>query len=305
MLHEIRNKKLVHDRLRALKRSINSGRVLLPPTIARFVFLCGANKSKDEISERRRALMDFSNKHLPHTYFFLAEKMFSTLKEEGHKGNLLDVEHLISDFSDYVLIVLESPSSFAELGAFSHHTLRKKLVVINDEKFEGEESFINFGPIKAINEASGPERIICYKMSSDGVWSKDAIGDTFYKIYELFQKPLKSKAKPAKIDSLHPGKSFDKYSAMFLHDLIFLSGPLGHKEIIELLIKLFGNSNFNNVSHLLAILCAFGSIERGCKGLYRSKRAMCYYEYKFDLSPFIAVFRNYALRKYPERLYAY
>lgn len=305
MLHEIRHKRLVHDRLSALRRSINSGRVLLPPTIARFVFLCGANKSKDEISERRRALMDFSEKHLPHTYFFLAERMFSTLKEEGHKENLLDVEHLISDFSDYVLIVLESPSSFTELGAFSHRTLREKLVVINDEKFKDEESFINLGPVKAINESSGPERIICYKMSNDGIWSKDAIGDTFYKIYNLFQKPLKSKSKSAKLESLHPGDSFDKYSAMFLHDLVFLSGPLTHKEVIELLIQLFGKSNFNNVSKLLAILCAFGSIERNAKGLYRSKRSDCYYKYNFDLSPFIAVFRNYAQRKYPERLYVY
>lgn len=305
MLHEIRHKKLVNDRLSALKRSINSGRVLLPPTIARFVFLCGANKSKDEISERRKALINFSERHLPHTYFFLAEKMFSTLREEGHKENLLDVEHLISDFSDYVLIVLESPSAFTELGAFSHHALREKLVIINDEKFKDEESFINLGPIKAINESSGSERTICYKMSNNGIWSKDAIGDTFYKIHQLFQKPLRSRSKAVKLEDLHPGKSFDKYSAMFLHDLIFLSGPLTHKEVIELLLHLFGKSNFNNTSHLLAILCAFGSIERNEKGLYRSKRPECYYKYNFDLSPFIAVFRNYTLKKYPERLYAY
>lgn len=305
MLHEIKHKRLIHDRLNALKRSINSGRVFLPPTLARFVFLCGANKSKDEISERRTALMEFSSKHLPNTYFFLAERMFTTLQEEGHKENLLDVEHLISDFSDYVLIVLESPSAFAELGAFSHRTLRDKLIVINDEKFKDEVSFINLGPIKAIKESAGPERIMCYKMSDDGIWTKDAIGDTFYNIYKLFKKPLKSHAKSAKFETLHPGRSFDKYSAMFLHDLVFLSGPLSHKEVIELLLRLFGKSNFNNVSHLLAILCAFGSIERNDKGLYRSRMTECYYQYKFDLSPFISVFRNYTLKKYPERLYAY
>ena len=152
MLNEIRNKKLIHARINDLQRFLNNSKVYQPSNISNFVFLCGANKSKSEPSERRKALIKFSKNHLPHTQFFLAEKMFNTLQKEGHKGNILDVEHLISGFSDYILIILESNSAFAELGAFSHNTLRDKLIVINDLKFKDEESFINLGPIKAIEE---------------------------------------------------------------------------------------------------------------------------------------------------------
>ena len=305
MLHEIKTKKLLNDSVDVLKKAINMSRVRLPSNISKFVFLCGANKTPTEISERRQALIEFSKKHLPHTHFFLAEKMFSTLKDEGHKGNILDVENLISDFSDYILIVLESPSAFAELGAFSHEKLRSKLVVINSTDYKKEESFINLGPIKAIEEKSGKERIVYYKMRQDGVQNRDAIGDTFSQIYELFKERTKSTRKAVSLDTLNPANNFDKKTAMFIHDLIYLSGPILHKELIEILKLIFGYANFNKVTHLLAILSSFESIERNANGLYRSKLGETYYDFKFDTSKYISTFRNYTLKGYPERLYAY
>jgi len=305
MFNEIKTKKLIHKRVDALQQAIKNSRVYLPSDISKFVFLCGANKTPKEISERRKALIEFSKTHLPHTHFFLAEKMFKTLKDEDHKGNILDVENLISDFSDYILIILESPSAFTELGAFSHDKLRSKLVVINNLDFKKEESFINLGPIKAIEETSGPKRIIYYNMSNDGVINRDAIGDTFHEIYELFKDPIKSTGKAVDLESLNPSTQFDKKSAMFIHDLIYLSGPIFHKELIEILKLIFGKNNYNKVTHLLAILSSFDSIERNNKGLYRSKLNKTYYDFRFDISKYISTFRNYTLKDYPERLYAY
>lgn len=127
MLNEIRTKKLLREKIQILQRSIESSKVYRPINVSKFVFLCGANKDKDSISERRKALIDFSNIHLKHTQFFLAERMFATLQQEGHKGNILDVEHRISEFADHIVIILESSSAFAELGAFAHTGLRKKI----------------------------------------------------------------------------------------------------------------------------------------------------------------------------------
>lgn len=305
MLKEIKNKKLLHSRINTLQVAIAQSRVYRPSSVTKFVFLCGANKSKFEISERRKALMKFSANNLPHTQFFLAEKMFSTLKDEGNKENILDVEHLISKFSDYIVIILESPSAFAELGAFSHNTLRKKLIIINDLSFKDEESFINLGPIKAIEEACGKNHIIHYKMNSDGVHNLDAIGGIFHHIHQLFKKPIKAKNSSVDLDSCNPSKNFDKNSAMFVHDLIYFSGPILHNELIQLLKIAFGKENFNKVTHLLAILTSFGSIERNQKGLYRSKMNGTYYDYRFDTGKIISTFRNYTLRAYPERFYEY
>lgn len=305
MLNEIKTKKLIQKRVEALQRGINNSSLYLPSGVSKFVFLCGANKTPEEISERRKALIEFSKAKLPHTHFFLAEKMFLTLKDEGHKGNILDVESQISDFSDYILIILESPSAFTELGAFSHETLREKLVVINNLKFKNENSFINLGPIKAIEEKSGIERIIHYKMSDDGIHKRDLIGDTFHEIYELFKEPIKNVNKAVDLNSLNPALKFDKNSAMFLHDLIYLSGPILHKELIELLKLIFKDGNYNKAAHLLAILSSFESIERNDRGLYRSKLSQTYYDFRFDVSKYISTFRNYMLKGYSERLYAY
>lgn len=250
-------------------------------------------------------MIEFSKAHLEYTQFFLAEKVFSTLQSEKHTGNILDVEHLISDFSDYIVIILESPSSFSELGAFSSHELRKKLIIINDSKFKNEQSFINLGPIKAIEEAINKNRVIHYKMNSDGIHKRDAIGETFNKLYELLKDPLTSKVSAIDLSSCDPSKHFNKNVAMFLHDLIFITGPILYKELIEVLILIFGKENFNKLTHLLAILASFESIERNKQGLYKSKLKTTYYEYRFDLDNVIAIFRNYTLKNYPERIYEY
>jgi hypothetical protein len=305
MLFEIKNKKLVHETVSSFIKSISNTHLRLPPDVAKFVFLCGANKNLTEISERRKALIEFSRANLPNTHFFLAERMFLTLKAENHDGNILDVEHLISSFSDHILIILESPSSFAELGAFSHSTLREKLVVINSSEFKNQESFINLGPIKAIEEKSGTDKIIYYKMKNDGIHRRDGIGSVFNEVYELFKDPVKTSKSHLKLEDLNPALRCDKQSAMFIHDLIYLTGPILHREFIELLKLFFGKQNYNNATHLLAILSSFESIERDGRGLYRSKMGKTYYDYKFDTSKFISTFRNYTLKNYPERLYAY
>lgn len=303
MLYEIKNKKLLKEKILTLKRSIQRSKVSSPTNVLKFVFLCGANKDKDSISERRKALIEFSNKHLVHAQFFLAERMFSTLQKEGHKGNILDVEHQISNFADHILIILESPSAFTELGAFAHTKLREKLIVINDKQYEHEKSFINLGPIKAIEEHSGKQNILNYKMSADGIKRLDAIGDVFAPLYELLKEPIKGKASAIKLDSCDPSKHFDKNSAMFIHDLIYFTGLIYLKELVEVLKIIFGDNSFKLKEHL-AILTAFESIQRNDNGIYKSNIGKTYYDYKFDTNKIISSFRNYMLKGYPERIYA-
>lgn len=305
MLNIIKNKKAAKKNIELLKNSISGSRVYLPKDISKFVFLCGANKNKDTISERRNALINFSNKHLPHTQFFLAEKIFSTLKDEGHKVNILDIEHEISNFADHILIVLESPSSFTELGAFSSKALRNKLIVINDSKFSTSPSFINLGPLKAIEESTSKNNIIQYKMKVDGIHKVDTIGDVFSPLFELLKEPLKPKASALKLELCNPANQFDKISAMFIHDLVFLTGPIAHKELVEILKLIFDEKDNFKLSEHLAILVAFNSIYRNKAGLYKSRIGRTYYDYRFDINSFISTFRNYILKHFPERIYGY
>ncbi len=270
--------------------------------MSKFVFLCGANKEKDTISERRKAVIEFSKKHLKHTQFFLAEKVFNTLQAEGHKGNILDVEHEISKFADHIVIILESPSAFAELGAFAHNELRKKLIVINDKQYETEKSFINLGPIKAIEECSGKKNIIQYKMNADGIKKLDAIGDIYALLFDLLKEPIKGRASAVNLEFCNPVE-FNKNSAMFIHDLIYFTGPIKLIELVEVLKIVFGDNPFK-LTNNLAILTAFEFIRRNEEGIYKINTGKTYYRYKFDTNDLISTFRNYMLKGYPKRIYA-
>ena len=302
MLEVIRKKKTLKDKFLSLRSSISEYGVETPRNIPKFIFLCGAN-TNDAISARRRAIIEFAEKNLPNTQFFIAEDMFPTLQKEGKKGNLLDVENEISTFADNIVVVLESPSSFTELGAFSHNSeLRKKLIVINDSKFRGSESFINMGPIKAIEEISGKDYIISYKMNEDGVSELDAIGDIYTPLSKILGGPIQTKPSAVSLEECNPATNFNRKSAMLVHDLVYFSGPVNHKELVEILLLIFGQHPFKAKEHA-AILVAVRSLKRTKKGIYRSKLAKPYYKYKFDTNGLVSTCRNYMLKFCPDRIY--
>lgn len=306
MINDIKHNRLLNHKIKDLSNTVKHGKIIRPGNLTKFIFLCGANKSQDCISERRKAISKFAEAKLPHTHFFLAEKMFSTLQEEEHDENILDIEHFISAFSDYILIILESPSAFAELGAFSHKELRDKIIVINDSKFSSEKSFINEGPLRAIKESkNGKHRLLSYKMSQDGIYKTDAIGDVFTELHQILtENQTSSKYKKHYIteNCCNPAQKPNKFTAMFIHDLIFMTGPILYKEIVEVLKIVFGTQNFNNVKKILAILTSFNAIKRDEDfHLYRSIKESTYYNYDFDMSDFISAFRNNTFKYHPER----
>lgn len=303
MLDKIYNKKNLKDQLLSLKRAISESKVITPREICDFVFLCGANIDDDTISERRSALMAFAKEHLPRFQFFLAEKVLPILKKEGHKGNILDIENEISVFADKIIIVLESASTFTELGAFSHKELRQKLIVINDSKFKTSKSFINEGPIEAIKEVSGENQVIYYKMRGDGVRKLDSIGDIYSPLYEILNEKKRRRIRPSPItfEECNPGINFNKKSVMMVHDLIYFSGPIKYDELIRVLLLIFGQASYNKLKAHTAFLVATESLIRAEDDCYRSRLDNPYYNYKFDFHSLISVYRNYLLKFCPER----
>jgi hypothetical protein len=305
LLQLLKTKRSIKKRVAFFRQKLENGYIIRPKNVSKFVFLCGANKDENAMSERRKALMAFSKEYLPHVQFFLAERIFLELKREGHKGNILDIENDISNFADVVLIILESESAFTELGAFSHEKLRSKLIIINDKKYEKTNSFVNLGPIKAIEEANGKKYIISYKMKENGVQVRDAIGDVFNPLFELLKKPLLYKSIPMSPSSCNPAKSFDKDSIMFIHDLIYIAGPINSKELVVLLSQIFEKHNFKHLAEHLAMLIAFKAIEKNNNRLYRSILNKCYLYYDFDLNKIISIFRNISQKYYQDRIYEY
>ncbi|MDX2469931.1 MAG: retron St85 family effector protein, partial [SAR324 cluster bacterium] len=110
------------------------------------VFICG---KKPEYGQKgcRDWLLTYAKKNLPNINFFIPDAHFSA----NNKNDLLSIENELAEYSDCVVIILESAGTFAELGAFSNNEkLVKKILVVNDSKFKDEKSFINEGPIQKL-----------------------------------------------------------------------------------------------------------------------------------------------------------
>lgn len=287
--------------LRKFRLVIEGQRIWRPVNDVQFVFLCGANVRPEIPSKRRQTLLDFSLRHLPHTRFFLAESIFKILEAEGHKTNILDIENELSRFADYVIIVLESESAFCELGAFAtHDELRKKLIVINDLTHRSSRSFINLGPIKAVEEATSENHILYYKMEGDGREYGDGIGDIFSALHKLL--PQDPKPRRTRVDEYDPNTFFTKESLRFIHDLVFFCSPVSWQELSRIVKILFSKAKDKQLQKHLALLCAISHARRTDSGFYRSLCSRPFFAYdRFDSNSMIATFRNMYLRYDPRR----
>ena len=113
------------------------------------LFLCGGNKSP-----RRETLRNYLRKTKPNLNVFYAERVWEHIASRANAG-ALKMEADLAGLADLVVIVVESPGTFAELGAFSlSDRLRKKIVAIIDDDYRKDPSFINTGPVQWLNQES-------------------------------------------------------------------------------------------------------------------------------------------------------
>jgi hypothetical protein len=293
------NNSAVGIRLKSFGLALRSS----PPSLSRsnqLIFLCGANRSVGVPSARREAIKKFVESLSGDFRVIYAEGVFSELAKIGRSKNVLDLEHEISNMADKILIVLESYSAFCELGAFAHKDYREKLVIINNSKFKLEGSFINVGPIAAATEAKAP--VLWYPMSESGVHDLDGIGTTFKELKDAISRKLMTRAHQFSNDLSKLNAS--KVSLYFVHDLVLLTGPVSHKELVEVLEATFGKQNFDMLKHLLGVLKAaelIQSYDVGGIWVYKSISTKPFMQYKPAIYSLMASFRLFHLRTTPER----
>lgn len=305
MLHKLKQPKSDICKAVNLFKTMNSlNNIKCSGNVEKFVFLCGANIKQGTPSHRRSELIKFAETSLPHCRFFLAEKVFDVfIQELSFDSNLLDLEHELSAFSDQIIIILESESAFTELGAFaSFNDLRKKIIVVNDLEFKHSESFINDGPIKAIKDSCSPDNIIHYPMVNNG--AVDGIGEIFHNLSLLLSRPLSKRSRVLKSNDTNPTIKFNRDSIRFLHDVVYLFGPLSTKELVEILRVVYddqGDIRKNTVKHL-AMLSALDLVSID-DGIYKSLLNIPFLTYQPGYKSILAIFRSFWLKNNPERYY--
>lgn len=113
------------------------------------IFLCGGN-SIAESTFRRHLGHNISKIHSKYEYsVYYPEDMFIELILGHQRKDLLSLEELLAKGVHCVVILLQSPGTFTELGAFTNYPdLKDKLVVVIDPTYKSKRSFIALGPIR-------------------------------------------------------------------------------------------------------------------------------------------------------------
>lgn len=135
------------------------------------IFLCGGGAAGGTEHTLRRklgaALAALKSKY--RYSIFYPEDMFVELVLGHQKQDLLTLENLLARSVSAVTILLHSPGTFTELGAFSNHELLKeKLVVVVDPKHMKSQSFINTGPIRHLIKGTS-SRVLYLKMDESNL----------------------------------------------------------------------------------------------------------------------------------------
>jgi len=123
------------------------------------------------------------------------------------------MESDLAALADLVIIVVESPGTFAELGAFSlADPLRKKLLPIVDLQYKDQQSFISTGPLRWIDQES-EYRPTIYVLLSQVLQAIDLVEERIGRI---------PKGKTTRISDL---SGSPKHLLFFLCDLIGVIHP--------------------------------------------------------------------------------
>ena len=120
------------------------------------IFLCGADISQKDMM--RYTIAEALKSRRLYWYYFdivYPEDIFDELLFGSRSSDLLSLEGLLADSVDAIVLIPESPGSFAELGAFANdEKLRQKLICIIDKKYKKDKSFITQGPLKLVKQAN-------------------------------------------------------------------------------------------------------------------------------------------------------
>jgi hypothetical protein len=185
------------------------------------VFLCGGLAST-----RRDDLRAYLDGRVPDVLTFYAEAVWAVISAAVSPHNALELEARLAELADVCIIIVESPGTFAELGAFAmSEPLRRKLLPLLDLKHRGAASFLVTGPVRWIDADS---------QFQPSIWTDldrllGVIGDIEERLKRL------GKARPTQVTD--PTKS-PKHLLFLVCDLVAVFGPCPSTDVSDVLTAL-------------------------------------------------------------------
>ncbi len=185
------------------------------------IFLCGGSSHSDSNFRRKLGTSIAATRSKYRYSIHYPEDMFVEQILGHQRQDLLTLENLLARSVSAVVILVQSPGTFTELGAFSNHPhLKNKLIVIMDPRYRKSQNFINTGPIRHLK-----------KMTSSHVLYEE-MNDSNLKILtkKITQGAREIGAKhPPQIDLTNPIVCYEFYLA-----LIYTFDPIPKFAIFKL-----------------------------------------------------------------------
>lgn len=225
---------------------------------APIVLLCGGlvaekERADDEdpsIQSLRHAIV----KHETSYEVFRPEEITSW-QADGIFKNLMDFEADLASICSLVVIILESPGSIAELGAFSQlRDLSKKIIAVKSSHFNDHNSFINLGILRHISkDHESGVKSFPWDISDPSTITSDIVEDLASDIQEELDKQQKTQV--LKIDN-------NSHVMVVICELISLFVALKESEILGFLDNIGIKIKSDELKRKLFLLEKFRLIKR-------------------------------------------
>lgn len=214
-------------------------------TYPKFVFVCGKKfSSSEEYNKSNRGIIDkYLKTKSKDVFIVLSEKLWEDSFDSDI--DLLTFEEFLAEVSDAIILFVESPGSFCELGAFAYadKLFSDKLIIVIDEKYKGNKSFIITGPT-AKAKKDGAEVIFAPLFGTGLLSSADLRNVVDQKLHEFASKSATiNKRTPNQSD----GKLLVNTFIIELLELIRILQPISRKDLIEIYKKVKDISSFRFV----------------------------------------------------------
>jgi hypothetical protein len=216
------------------------------------LFVCGGSDD----GSLRKQFLTYADTALPSFRVFLAESAAKDIIDFGPPTflNLSQFEEFIAAYSDCVLLFLESPGAFAEIGLFSHvPSIRDKLLVVNNIVYQTTNSFVNYGPLAEVNATSILRPVIYLDPNTTPV--------NFLPIQERLLTIFRTKYRRRfAFASYHALLPIARLGIVLF--IVQLFSPISIDGIFCLVDSIFGNANAEEITHLISLTVAIGYVRR-------------------------------------------
>lgn len=163
-------------------------------TYPKFVFLCGKGFDrgvKDSYwTSNRGTIHRYMKRLLPDLNIVLSEQLW----DDGFDSNidLLTFEEFLAEVSDAIILFVESPGSFCELGAFAYadSLFGDKMIIVVDEKHRNSRSFISTGPV--LKAADNGSKIVYAEISNGALLASSELRDAITQLADSIKSRISS-----------------------------------------------------------------------------------------------------------------